>query len=400
MKKFNFNHIPKCGGTALSNYLKGADKDSNLILIRGINDLIEENFDFKKSIYGHMDHSFASYFEDERMLFSLVRNPRARVVSSINHGMRDPTFFGDKFFTLNFEDLISNPMFIASNKNVMTKLFSGNVRYIDFLTHKVNFKEFNSAYIDDIDLAISNVDEYDFIGVYENFIGSIRVFSEMIDIYPPKYLPKLNNQLPENPVSDIDENLNALMNDKDIVLYEYIKEKFKIREVKYFPQSMDSDSLKSDFRVFNLGPGFVGSGWYSYETKGNQDLYGNKYGRWAGEIQNLVVTQQEKYSWLVLEIKAFKFFDLDNVKLMSNGEIVNFTIARTDCFDYIFINLDTFSGTVDLDIYCCNVPVAPDKRSLSFFLINMLTTEDSIKTKFDDFIHKNRNASPLILGAI
>ena len=87
---------------------------------------------------------------------------------------------------------------------------------------------------------------------------------------------------------------------------------------------------------------------------------------------------------------------------MQNGHLRHYgrTKIKLKYFDYIFINLDTFSGTVDLDIYCCNVPVAPDKRSLSFFLINMLTTEDSIKTKFDDFIHKNRNASPLILGAI
>lgn len=400
MKKFNFNHIPKCGGTALSDYLIGADIDSDLILINGIKDLIQENFNFNKSIYGHMDHSFASHFDDGRMLFSLVRDPKKRIISLINHSMRDPSFFGDSASSLTFDELIANQKFLMASKNIMTKLFSGNRRYLDLLNHQISFKEFNGAYEDDIDLAISNVDDYDFIGTYEDFIGSIRVFCEMINIYPPKYLPKLNNQLPDAAIDNIDENLNTFLNDKDQTLYNYIREKFKVKEVTYFPQKFNVDSLNIDFSFFDLGPGFIGSGWYSSEIKANQDQYGNKYGRWAGAIQNLVVPQQEKYSWLILEIKAFKFFDLNNVKLMSNGEKVNFTISRTNCFDYLLINLDAFSGAVDLDVICCDVPVASDNRSLSFFLINMLISTDSIKTKLDDFINKDQDSSPFLQGAI
>ena len=396
MKKFNFNHIPKCGGTALSDYLKGSSSSSDLILINDINDLIKKDFDYKKSIYGHMDHSFASHQNDGRLLISLVREPKERIISTINHSLRDASFFGGATQHVSAEELIKNPHFLSVSTNIMTKLFCGNKSYLDLLSHKINFEQYQSEYVDDIDLALANVDLYDFIGIYDQFIQSVRVISEMIEIYPPKFLPKLNNQLPKNALRDIDEDLNVRLNQKDLILYKYITQKFKTKNCSYSIPLLEEGALDLDYLFFSLGSDFIGSGWHSYETKKLPDYYGNKYCRWASAYQNLIIPSQKKYNWLILEIKTSKNFDLESVKLTAGGKACLFKIIRTQIFDYIFVDLQipSFEDGLDIDIFCIDAKIADDSRVLSFFMLNMIILNNYAKNTLINYIEQNPESPP------
>jgi hypothetical protein len=402
MKRFNFNHIPKCGGTALSDYLKGSSSSSDLILINDIKDLIKKDFDYKKSIYGHMDHSFASHANDGRLLISLVREPKERIISTINHSLRDASFFGGSNDQLSADELIKDPHFLIVSKNIMTKLFCGNKSYLDLLSYKINYEQYQSEYVDDIDLALANIDLYDFIGVYEQFIQSVRVISEMIEIYPPKYLPKLNNQLPKNALSDIDEDLNVKLNEKDLILYKYVIQKFKSKSCNYSIPFLEEGSLTLDYLFFSLGSAFIGSGWYSYEAKNSPDYYGNKYCRWASAYQNLIVPPKKKYNWLILEIKTYKNFDLDSVKLKVGEKECLFKIIRTQIFQYILVDLQMFSDEdgLDIDIFCNDAKIADDSRVLSFLMINMILLNNSAKGTLINAIEQNPGNPPFFSKTI
>ena len=176
-KGWSFIHIPKTGGTSISNIL-----------------LKEENSDFKTG------HDSVRILEDfkYKYIFTFVRNPFTRIQSAYYHGLRKEEH------NYSFEDFLKK-----SNVNDL------------WLLPQVFYTKTDK----------DSLNKISYIGKYENFKNEVNHIFETIGI-KSTYIPHLNR----NPIYDKHPNLNQHQYYKNLYTEEWMKDLVRERYKDDFKQ--------------------------------------------------------------------------------------------------------------------------------------------------------------------
>lgn len=200
-----FIHIPKCGGNSIIEILK----TQYPVCV----DLVEDEAPGKPDVgYGHIDPF--EHIEND-FQFTFLRNPIERCLSLYRYIMHLEGEGWERYEALGIRKdmtphrFFSGPLF-AGVDNGMTRQLSGQ----SFL-HESQFRPVN---MQDYYLASSFCNQLDFVGLIEDFNGSVERLSELLG-WEDFRIPHLNSS-PD--LDGIDKRLLSLIGDcnrYDIRLY-------------------------------------------------------------------------------------------------------------------------------------------------------------------------------------
>ena len=97
-----FEHVPKCGGTSIVNYLMSNYRQDEVFYIRGVQQmayidyykrLSESQRDRFHLIVGHGAHQLLDEISDTWITFTVLRDPVKRIISHYNYVLRTPNHY-------------------------------------------------------------------------------------------------------------------------------------------------------------------------------------------------------------------------------------------------------------------------------------------------------------------
>ena len=284
-----FMHIGKVGGHSISlELLKSfALSDAYNASPEQFDVVSPEDLLAKRLIIGHYSYRHTQKLPNGRFLFSLVRNPVDRVISNYWY-LR--TFGGQPTSTS------ANMLTLAKSHHLdsFIRLDDLQVRQV-VENHQCNFfaDDWRSAERSSqslLDLAISHLDEFDFIGLHERYDDSMQILSAMLGWLPWPSDNKLNVTTERQSTADLApatlEHLRKL-NRLDIALYEEIERRFENRRREILCSLVRNSSLArhaapdeceplpSAVDIFADKP-FFGEGWHT------RTVVSGSYARWIG----------------------------------------------------------------------------------------------------------------------
>jgi hypothetical protein len=227
-KKYFFDHIQKCGGSALEEIFKmilGKENVTEKLQIDAKN-AMELYSNASDMICGHFWFHPKYKFRPDCYYLTILRSPIDRAVSSYFYSKHDlPTLGSIKYVQLaknyNPEEFffVMRLKLMKGFPNIMTKHFlQATWDGIAELT------EHNQ-----LDLAKKSLDHYDLVGVYHQFTDFVDILCYECGWLPVKEIPRINTTRNRQKVSEVDpkiirrlEELNQL----DLALYDYATQLF------------------------------------------------------------------------------------------------------------------------------------------------------------------------------
>lgn len=241
--RFVFLHIPKTGGMTLRHLIfKQFQNTPYLIFKKAKHSLKFLNLSAVEKnklglIAGHFQFSDDFTFASETNYFTMLRDPKKRVLSAFNflnfktsHG-RNKEMINQNYSLL---DMLTNGR-VLNFDNGMVRFLSGNV-----------FKEFGTINQDDYEKAIFNFDKYfTHFGINEYFNESILILSYELNWKFPYYTKINTTDKKKMIVPEGEETLAALdkCNFYDQLLYDYALKKFK-QKLQQHQQQLQIDVVK------------------------------------------------------------------------------------------------------------------------------------------------------------
>ncbi len=230
-KKLLFEHIPKCGGTTVINFLSSQYAKSKVFLIDGSNTANSialfkalpqsDRHDFDL-IIGHGAHRLRKFAHPEILKATIFRDPVDRIVSHYYYVKSSPAHY--------LYDKLKNDS--LSLLDYATSDISGELRntyvnrFLDGPSNQLeNYPEQRVA------LAFSKiVAEYDVVGVLEKLDVTMNKMVEVARLPKTFRSQKLNVTTKRPSIEAIDpETINAIreVNNLDMQLYDMIRDKYR-----------------------------------------------------------------------------------------------------------------------------------------------------------------------------
>jgi hypothetical protein len=226
-KKIIFDHIPKCGGSSLTAYLRKYYPTRKIFTISGFSPglsidhfkqlSLAERYQYDL-IAGHNANLLFDYFDPESLKITILRSPVDRIISHYFFAKRTPHHY---LYTTIHQNNISLEDYVKSNNlelyNLYTTHFSG-----------LTLKNVQSNPEQAIEHALKNLmNRYDIIGFLDDFnlfIKKVCYQAQLKYHYPKKKLNVTYNRpyrdaIPTGLIQLI-ENANSF----DIILYNKLKE--------------------------------------------------------------------------------------------------------------------------------------------------------------------------------
>ncbi len=213
-KKILFFHIPKCGGTTVTNILahlflwqsKDYYRLKKISFEKNKNYFLKKNYDF---IYGHIPYYYTKYFQN-RFLVTVIRDPVERFISHINHEIHRKRIKQN----ISLEECLEKELVPL---NLITRLFSKN-NLMNIQSKDLNDKNLYEA-INILEREIDLVVDITKINFLINYLISKFDF--------PNVLYQWTQQSKGN-FFEINQNREIISyyNSLDVKLYSHIKNSF------------------------------------------------------------------------------------------------------------------------------------------------------------------------------
>lgn len=223
-----FIHLPRTGGTSISN---------SLIMQYGISSVYRceeislgvyktrRHIDFRKPclVMGHVPLGVhVQLGAESARYFTMIREPFSRLVSHYNYVIQNKKHYLHRQVVdkkMSFEQYISS--------NLSGELSNGLVRQLSGHTTSWDCApDFNELY----DLTLAKLNQFSAIGIMEEFSLSMELFCAQLGWEIPPYVMQENSSNTKELDNFSYEQCRELVcakNEKDVMLYKYIHERFK-----------------------------------------------------------------------------------------------------------------------------------------------------------------------------
>jgi hypothetical protein len=120
---YGFLHIPKTGGTALVQQIRSHDVNA-LYVDPSYFYYLRNYLGTFNCVAGHLPLFIFDFENATRKLFTVLREPRARVISLFNHIVNDPNHVGHRFFPdlMRWKTAFTLPPFCFEGRNCQTRM--------------------------------------------------------------------------------------------------------------------------------------------------------------------------------------------------------------------------------------------------------------------------------------
>lgn len=211
--KYVFLHIEKTAGTSLVSYFE--DEFGDDFLYAHPSELVELKksgvLESKTMVAGHFNIKEVLRFFPNRKIITFLRDPVERVISFYN-------FVKERAITNDSITKISKEMELDEFLDYCLRV--NDRRFVNGITLKLS-TELNVK--NELESALLNVEQMDFIGFQNTFEESLRKMSKKYGFHEPEMIPRENISSDSSKIADIPESaiskLNA-MNVNDRAVYE------------------------------------------------------------------------------------------------------------------------------------------------------------------------------------
>ena len=290
-RRIFFIHIPKTAGTSLRSYLSdqfSADTIFPAVDWGGLNGTVPGDFSRYSLFSGHFDIRLSVLIGVDVKRISFFRDPVERTISAMRHALVDPKFCPKRVDVLgrSLVDLIECEGDLLQFVNAQTALLSYSLEGgRSELGLMGNFGSPNFSYDQlkpDLDIAIENLYELDFVGVSELMPESLLRLSSRYGFFPPLLAPFRNESRGpevfglEKYFIDKIRGANYL----DCELFEHVKRIFHGKSEAVERVEVEKSAINSRNRTsgeFSLEAPFDGWGFHEVESNGR-----GRHFRWSG----------------------------------------------------------------------------------------------------------------------
>lgn len=293
MKNLFFMHLPKTGGTSLEAYLRDQYPVESIFpkfnyLNFGLTDL--SCMKYYNLVMGHFDIRVLNYLPEDCIKATIFREPVSLTLSAIKHAMMDLNFcpIGLNLEGKSLQQIIRDEGILLQFCNLQTGYLSSLPYFKDYPNVSAKAFVFNGIVLD-FDRALSNLKQFDFVGIFEEYDESLNYLADLCGLYQPKVKPRLNLSLYDSDKTLTAEDLEIVKNSNalDIKLYQEACGLFLAYKQSIKTHSIESNiksfALEMDRNYISYNP-FYGYGFHKLEFTG-QDCY-----RWTGPMTNSGVT--------------------------------------------------------------------------------------------------------------
>lgn len=397
-----FLHIPKTAGMSLRSFLidqyaktQVLEKyDWKSLELDDINNL--HNY---RLVMGHFDYRILQFLPKDYKIVTFLRDPIERTISSIQHAMRDPSFipYPVDIKDKTLKDIIREPKIMEWFANTQVWLLAANSSreqiVADYTQRKLtsDFLPFIDDVTCDLNLALSHLKQFDFVGIVENFYQGILQMADLCGFYPPNISPLLNKK-PLTQLLDInneDIEIIAEYNLLDIELYQYAIELNACRTPiqrnaclkKYFSSRLP---IAADTQL-SFAPPFTGWGFYEFEQ--------DKEARWSGPFNHSGIDIQLSHGHYKVKIKYYiEPLFATSVDVFVNGQKPNAKAWKEAGYFYYELDLNIIDENSIIEFrFNTDKTVSPSKlkgeylqsqdiRELGFILVGINVYQQTHET--------------------
>lgn len=229
-RKVLFEHVPKCGGTTVNNYLKSHYSKDKVFVINGARpfDSIkyfislpkEERYSYDL-VCGHGAYKLKDYVHPRAIRFTILRDPVDRIISHYYYVLRSPKHYL-------YDEIVKKKMSLMDyiTSNVSNELRNNFVcRFLGKSPKNVE-KDADKAVIDAYNV-LKN--DYAAVGIIEDFNQTMDLFAKKAFFNKKIEVKELNKTINRPQKKEINEiTLKAIkeMNSLDIKLYDLVKKDY------------------------------------------------------------------------------------------------------------------------------------------------------------------------------
>jgi hypothetical protein len=226
-EKVLLEHVPKCGGTTVTNYLKSQYAHQRIFSIDGSNpsksielfmSLPEKRRHLYDLVHGHGANRLRQYIHQKSLAVTILRDPVERIISHYYYVCRSPKHYLFNEVTVNKMSLI----------DYATSSLSGELRnnYVcRFL--QISAEEAESTPDESINSAYSILrDKYAVVGIMDNIDSAMKILASKASFRDEYKDKKLNVTIDRPKQTEIEQStLDAIaeVNQLDVRLYDLVK---------------------------------------------------------------------------------------------------------------------------------------------------------------------------------
>ncbi len=375
--------MPKTGGTSFEAYLSDQYPEKSVYPKFGYNNfgVIDlECMKYYNLIMGHFDVRFLSYLPANCIKATIFREPISLTISAIKHAMLDSNFCHPAINLdgKSLQQIIHDESLIRYFCNTQTAYLSCPpyfTSYPDVLELEFCF----DSIVLDFNAALSNLKQFDFVGIFEEYDESLNYLTDLCGLYQPKVTPRLNLSLSDDDkflsVEDLEivKNCNAL----DIKLYQEARGIYltyqqteKTRDIK---RNVKSFSLETGINYISEKP-FCGFGFYKVEYN-EKVCY-----RWTGSetLSGVVFDGSCIATCEFLVEYCFQDNYASKIDFYINGQLTEAVIFNTFGIlsaKIFYVNSTSYNGPIHLEFKSdVVVSIANDLRKLGLIIRNISVT--------------------------
>ena len=263
-----FLHVPKTGGLTLRRLLSSLYPDEQVCPFHNkwgdlatVYDVDDEAVQQHRLVQGHYHYSAHQRLRRPLRTMIFLRDPVRRSISHYRHFRRWPeTDFHREVYQVPLSDFLDNPDYRTEIVNVSLRQLS------------------NDTY--DLELALHHLEQFDFIGLTEQFNASMAMLSYQFGLPPLLNYEKINVAPRQaDPISDTLYDRLRELNSADYAIYNRAMELFQARYAGFMMQLLEQDYRQTGYFLSgqpqNSQPGDFdlarplpeSTGWYPYAAE-------------------------------------------------------------------------------------------------------------------------------------
>ena len=230
-RKLLFDHLPKCGGTTITNYIRSNYLRRKVFRIHGSQPTasVEEFLSFPQSvryqydcIYGHFADQLLDLVHPETIAVTVFRNPVDRIISHYYYvKSQEEHYLHDQIISaeIQLEDYASSDL-SGELRNWLTAHFA-----------RLSTEEVNKRPQEALDLALQRITKrYALVGFLDDldpFMSQLKTLVGFKHTFHDKKLNKTHNRLLLDEIPESTKKIIVESNHLDVALYRALLEKFQ-----------------------------------------------------------------------------------------------------------------------------------------------------------------------------
>ena len=375
--------MPKTGGTSTEAYLSDQyDLVSVFPKFKynnfGVIDL--ECMKYYNLIMGHFDVRLLSYLPANCIKATIFREPISLTISAVKHAMLDSNFCppGIDLEGKNLQQIIRDESLIRKFCNIQTSYLSSLPYFRSYPDISEKDYLFDSITLS-LSAALSNLKQFDFVGIFEEFDESLNLLAELCGLHQPRIKPRLNISLSNSDNVLTTEELEIVRNYNklDIKLYQEARNLYltyqQTRKTQDIKRNIKSFSLETGINYISEKP-FCGYGFHSVEYA-EKGCY-----RWTGSETLSGITFDGSCIAACEFTVEYCFQDnyASKINFYINGQLTEAVIF--DTFGLLtakifYVNSLSYNGPIDLEFKAdVVVSTAIDLRKRGLIVTNISVT--------------------------